>query len=240
MAAMPNMAAMASSCAKVGQLTALGPQGEAACAQGLNALRMASSMMPGGAPAACGGGTAPMAMPGAMPGMPGAMPGAMPGMPGAMPGAMPGMPGAAPGGAQGPLAIGGNVSNFGQRSVTPGFVPDPIDIPVVAGGNIEARALNLGDGCVGYVTRQPDFIVRLTGNSPSLRMYVTSDGDTTLLVNAANGSWHCNDDSYTGTNPTVDLPGATPGQYDVWIGSYQAGQTARGILHITELASNHP
>ena len=35
------------------------------------------------------------------------------------------------------LLIGGNRSNFGQRQVNPGFLPDPIDIPVVSGGNID-------------------------------------------------------------------------------------------------------
>ena len=143
-------------------------------------------------------------------------------------------------GAQAGLAIGGNRSNFGQRQVTPGFLPDPIDIPVVSGGAIDARGLGLGPGCVGYVTRQPDFIVRLAGNSSSLRMYVTSQADTTLIVNTATSQWRCNDDSYGGTNPSVDLPGSTAGQYDIWIGSYQSGVQARGVLHITELAGNHP
>ncbi len=143
-------------------------------------------------------------------------------------------------GAQAGLAIGGNRSNFGQRNVTPGFLPDPIDIPVVSGGSIDARSLGLGAGCVGFVTRQPDYIVHLAGNSPNLRMYVTSQADTTLLVNMANGSWRCNDDSFGGTNPTVELSGATGGQYDIWIGSYQAGVQARGVLHITELSGNHP
>ena len=143
-------------------------------------------------------------------------------------------------GAQAGLLIGGSRSNFGQRNITPGFLPDPVDIPVVSGGNIDARGLGLGAGCVGFVTRQPDYIVHLAGNSPSLRMYVTSTADTTLLVNTARSQWVCNDDSFGGTNPTVELPGSTPGQYDVWIGSYQSGVQARGVLHITELPGNHP
>ena len=142
--------------------------------------------------------------------------------------------------AQGGLTIGGRRANFGVRPVRPGFVPDPININVTSGGNLDARGMGLGAGCVGFVTAQPDVIVRLTGTSSNLRFYVTSQGDTTLLVNTGNGRWVCNDDSYGGTNPTVDIPNAPSGQYDIWIGSYRSGEPATGQLHITELNSNHP
>ena len=33
---------------------------------------------------------------------------------------------------------------------------------------------------------------------------------------------------------------AAAGQYDVWVGSFRQGTTARATLHITELAANHP
>lgn len=137
------------------------------------------------------------------------------------------------------LQIGGQESNFGAQTLRPGFLPDPVNVNVVSGGNLDARTLNLGPGCMGFVTRRPDYIVRMTGNSRSLRMYVTAPGDTTLLVNTGRGQWVCNDDSYGGTNPTVNLPNAGAGQYDVWVGSYQAGANIRGQLHITEL-DNHP
>jgi len=142
--------------------------------------------------------------------------------------------------AQGALQIGGNRANFGRRPVAPGFVPDPIVINLRSGGSIDARALGLGPGCVGYVTRQPDFIFNLSGRSPFLRIYVTSNSDTTVIVNAGDSHWHCNDDSFGGTNPTVDIANAPPGQYDVWVGSYQSGVQAPSQLHITELQSNHP
>jgi len=149
--------------------------------------------------------------------------------------------------AQGGLQIGGARANFGVRTLAPGFVPDPINIPIVSGGNIDARSLNLGPGCVGFVSATPDLIVRLSGPSATLRVYVVVPGargvsptDTTLLVNTARGGWRCNDDSYGGANPTVDLPNSTAGQYDIWVGAYQAGTQARGVLRITELNANHP
>lgn len=142
--------------------------------------------------------------------------------------------------AQAGLQVGGRRANFGRRMLRTGFVPDPVNVNIVSGGNINASALGLGTGCVGFVTAQPDFILTLRGTSSNLRFYVTAGSDTTLLVNTANGGWRCNDDSYGGTNPTVNVPNAGPGQYDVWVGSYRAGQQARGQLHITELDSNHP
>ena len=140
----------------------------------------------------------------------------------------------------GALQIGGRTANFGVRRVSPGFVPDPINVVVTSGGNIDTSSIGIGAGCRGFVTRNPDQIIRLTGTSANLRLYVTAPGDTTLLINDAAGRWHCNDDSYGGTNPTLDIENAGPGQYDVWVGSYRAGEMIRGVLHITELAANHP
>lgn len=145
-------------------------------------------------------------------------------------------------GAQGALLVGGSRANFGVLRLAPGFVPDPQRVAVVSGGALNTRAMGLGPGCVGWVTAQPDLIVRLSGPSANLRFYaVTTDGtDITLLVNANRGAWRCNDDSFGGTNPSVDLGSAPAGQYDVWVGSFRQGTTARATLHITELATNHP
>ncbi len=145
-------------------------------------------------------------------------------------------------GAQNGLLVGARRANFGVQRLAPGFMPDPKMVAVVSGGSIDARALGLGPGCVGWVTRQPDLIVQLTGPTASLRFYaVATDGtDVTLLVNTPVGAWRCNDDSFGGTNPTVDLGNGQPGQYEVWVGSFRQAQAARATLHITELARNHP
>ena len=138
--------------------------------------------------------------------------------------------------------MGGSASNFGRFAVTPGFLPDPHDQDVVSGGNLDVRGMNLGPGCLGFATAQPDYIMDLTDTSAFLRVYVTSDQgeDTTLVINDGRGNWHCNDDSYGGRNPSVDIPNAPAGQYDIWVGSYQAGVQAHGTLHITEIQANHP
>lgn len=142
--------------------------------------------------------------------------------------------------AQAGLTIGGSRANFGKKRLRPGFVPDPARVRIRSGGSIDARGLNLGAGCVGFVTQRPDYIVNLAGTSSNLRFYVVAEADTTLLVNTASGGWSCNDDSNGGHNPMVDVPNAGPGQYDIWVGSYRSGEIAPGTLFITELSSNHP
>lgn len=129
--------------------------------------------------------------------------------------------------------------NYGVRPLAPGFTPDPVTVPVVSGGALDARALSVGDGCVGFVTSQPDFNIQLSAADTFLRLYVTSDEDTTLIVNDAAGHWHCNDDA-SGHNPMVDLRNTPAGLINVWVGSYHAGAQAHAQLHVTELESNHP
>jgi hypothetical protein len=137
------------------------------------------------------------------------------------------------------LQIGSATPNFGTINMGPGFQPDPTSVNVTSGGAIDARQLGIGPGCIGWVTRQPDWVVNFSGTTGNLRFFVTGNTDTTLIVNAANGQWACNDDSFSTTSPTVDIPGAGPGHYDVWVGSYSQGNPAQAMLHVTEL-NNHP
>lgn len=142
--------------------------------------------------------------------------------------------------AQGRLALGGNDSNYGRRALAGGFSPDPSEVSIVSGGALDSSRMSLASGCVGFVTRKPDFILDYTQAANFLRFYVTATGDTTLLINDASGRWHCNDDSNGGTNPMVDIRNPPAGQYDIWVGSYEANANIRGELHITELQSRHP
>lgn len=143
--------------------------------------------------------------------------------------------------AQGTLSIGGSRAHFGTHSLSAGFMPDPKVIRVTSGGNLNVSRMGYGSGCRGYATSTPDAIVNYTGSSSSnfLRFYVQASGDTTLVINDATGTWHCNDDS-VGLNPMVSITNAPSGQYDVWVGSYQSGQQISGTLNVTELRSNQP
>jgi hypothetical protein len=50
-----------------------------------------------------------------------------------------------------------------------------------------------------------------------LRFYNIGGGDTGLVM--------------------VNIHGAPSGQYDVWVTSYQSGESIRGTLYVSELAS---
>ena len=147
--------------------------------------------------------------------------------------------------AQSRLLIGGSQSNYGRGSLSAGFMPDPFNVNITSGATasnaVHVNGLGLGPSCRGFATAQPDYILDLNAGS-FIRFYFTAQGrgDTTLVINDANGRWHCNDDSHGGLNPTVDINNPPSGQYDIWVGSYRAGTNISGQLHVTELRSNHP
>lgn len=113
------------------------------------------------------------------------------------------------------LQIGGTASNFGTHRLT-----STQTIRVRSGGDLNAGDMSLGSGCLGSTTAVPDAIIHWNGGD--IRFAVQAEGDTTLLINSADGSWHCNDDTH-GLNPEVLIRNAPRGQYDVWVGSYQNG-----------------
>lgn len=150
---------------------------------------------------------------------------------------------AVPGGrtlAQGGLRLGGAAANFGVFGLVGGFMPDPATYQVTSGGNIDASTLGLAPNCRGYVTAQPDVIVRYTSPRSWLRFYVRGAGDTTLVINDGSGRWWCSDDEGGNLNPMIDMTRPSGGQYDVWVGSYRSGEQIRGALFVTELTGNRP
>ena len=128
--------------------------------------------------------------------------------------------------------------NFGTVDLNPGFPDDPYTVEVISGGSINAGTIS-GD-CTGYISDAPD--VRLnygsgSGNLP-LILGAISGEDTTLVVNAPDGSWYCDDDGGADLNPMLRFNRPAAGQYDIWIGSYASGQNYDAQLVITELESS--
>lgn len=129
-------------------------------------------------------------------------------------------------------------------TLAPGFMPDPHTVNITAGGSLAVSGSNLtpanGGPCRGSVAGSaPDFRVNLSGNSNFLRFFVRSTADSTLIINAPNGQWHCQDDS-VGTNPVIDFNNAPAGQYDIWVGMFSATTAQPATLGITELSSVQP
>lgn len=142
--------------------------------------------------------------------------------------------------AQGGLRVSGNQSNYGARSLRPGFAAYPVAMRLGAERTTDVAPRRLGPDCVGLVTVEPDVIVRTTARLP-LRFAVRADGDTTLVVNTPDGRWRCDDNSGGGLNPRVDVPEGEPGQYDVWVGRRVAATAPlRAVLTVSQRPAGGP
>lgn len=133
--------------------------------------------------------------------------------------------------------------NYGTGEIVSGFEPDPQGLAMEAGGDIDISAY-LGGECAGFVTTNPDLELTYTGSSGGLlRFYFVADeagADTVLVINDPAGDWWCADDSFDGFDPTVDFLPALDGVYDIWVGTYTAGELIPGTLAVTEVDGNHP
>lgn len=133
-------------------------------------------------------------------------------------------------------AAGAGGSNFGTVTLTPGFAPDPATATGTSGGATDASTVN--DSCAGWIAATPDHLFVASGAFANLRIMAKSDADTTLVVQAPDGSYMCNDDGEE-LNPIVT--GAFPaGTYKVWIGSYEQGTNSRYTLGLSELDTVMP
>jgi len=124
---------------------------------------------------------------------------------------------------------------YGTVRLNAGFLPDPQVVNLTSGGSVAAS--NISSSCRGYIANAPD--VRLyydSGNYP-LIISVDSGSDTTLVVNAPDGRWYCDDDSGEGLNPSIRFNGPMSGRYEIWVGSYAAGNNASASLYISEVGS---
>ncbi|MFQ3567542.1 MAG: SH3 domain-containing protein [Aggregatilineales bacterium] len=128
---------------------------------------------------------------------------------------------------------------YGSVALSSGFVSDPYSVNVASGGPVNVSYL--GGGCTGFATSQPTFSVNYTtGGFTLLRFYFIGAGDTSMVVNAPNGAYFCNDDSFGTLNPTLDFNSPASGRYDIWIGSFFEGDSINGTLYVTEISANHP
>ena len=125
-------------------------------------------------------------------------------------------------------------ATYGEVVLRAGFNPDPYRVSVTAGGAIDAYAdTPLPAACVGNVADAPDFEVTYEAGRLPLVFRTLSSVDTTLIVNAPDGSWACDDDGYGDGDAQVRFDKPRTGTYDVWIGTFGGG-TANATLLITE------
>lgn len=123
-------------------------------------------------------------------------------------------------------------ANYGEEYLSAGFNDDPYTVSVTSGGELDASTL--GGQCTGMISRAPDFQLTYDAGSLPLTFGVSSYSDATLVINAPNGDWYCDDDSGGGTDPEVSFYRPESGVYDVWIGAFD-GDGGEAELFITEL-----
>ena len=122
---------------------------------------------------------------------------------------------------------------MGSMRSRPALPPAPATLNAVSGGDIDVTSLNLGENCLGYAASDPDFVIELTADFSRITFLIASEEDTTLIINAPNGSWACNDDT-NGLNPALVFHNARAGGYRVWIGSYADETYGESVLYISE------
>ncbi|MEA1940654.1 MAG: hypothetical protein U9P68_00250 [Pseudomonadota bacterium] len=125
-------------------------------------------------------------------------------------------------------------SNYGSAELTAGFAPDPYNVELMAGGDVDVNEA-LGRNCRGFATTAPDFDITYTPGDFDLYISATSGGDATLAVNAPDGSWWCDDDSAGSLNPGIRFDNPMEGRYDIWVGTYSEGAPEPATLHVSEL-----
>lgn len=126
---------------------------------------------------------------------------------------------------------------YGSVQLEAGFTPDPWSRDLQAGGSGEVDS-SLGSGCRGYVNYSaPDVDLYYEAGSLSLYIYAQSNSDTTLVINAPDGRWYCDDDSGDGLNPMVTFDNPQSGMYNIWVGVYSDAEVQPATLKISELGN---
>lgn len=86
--------------------------------------------------------------------------------------------------------------------------------------------LPTGFYCAGYTDiSAPDVVMTLDAGQPMVSVYARSDSDLTLAMLAPDGTWHCNDDAFE-LNPGISLTNAQPGDYRIWVGAFNPGESS--------------
>ncbi|WP_300543789.1 hypothetical protein [Maricaulis sp.] len=125
-------------------------------------------------------------------------------------------------------------SNYGSSALDAGFSPDPFNVDLTAGGDVDVN-MAIGQNCRGFATTAPDYDITYAAGDFDLYVSATSQGDATLVVNAPDGSWWCDDDSAGDLNPGIRFDNPMSGRYDIWVGTYSSGAPEEATLHISEL-----
>lgn len=99
-----------------------------------------------------------------------------------------------------------------------------------------ANSDNQGNLCAGFADTNPDHILTLESDFPSLTVTVDSGADTTLLIQGPNDNTvRCGQDiSRSNLDARVSGDGWQAGTYRIWVGSHDQGQRLDYTLTVQE------
>lgn len=128
------------------------------------------------------------------------------------------------------------LSQPAKVTIAPQFSPNPLQVEGVGGGDVAAPAIaGTGDTqtgpCSGFVTTNPDHVLKLTKFFNALNLQVESNEDTALIIKGPGGVW-CNDD-FDGKNPGISGQWQA-GDYSVWVSSYKKNHAPNYTLQVRE------
>jgi hypothetical protein len=127
--------------------------------------------------------------------------------------------------AQPTIAQESNFGSFGLNAKTRAAVVDG-----TTGGSTSLSAITTNldrneNQCFGFGDPRPDHILSLEKPIDRLKLLVNSRGtDTTLVIQAPDGSFLCADDFGNGKDAGLETANWQPGKYKLWIGTVRPGQ----------------
>lgn len=122
---------------------------------------------------------------------------------------------------------------YGEITLARGFQPSPYALQLLGGGRNNAADHLADPACRGYISEAPDYSIYLSEDMADLWFSLYSPAAMTLLINGADGRWHCSA-SDAGGDASISFDYALSGLYDVWVGSQDQGNYAASILFLTE------
>jgi hypothetical protein len=121
---------------------------------------------------------------------------------------------------------------YGTWNLVAASQPSEATVNLQSGGEIDASGL--GTPCTGFIANAPDYRVNYTPGGHPLTFTVTSQFDTTLVINGPDGRWYCDDDGGEGNQPLIRFGAPSGGQYDVWVGTYGEARLRSAQLRVSE------
>lgn len=116
-----------------------------------------------------------------------------------------------------------------------GFALDPFFVSLNGGGPVDASTLD--PGCTGWISERPVVQLNWSGHADFAEIFVYSDHNPSLVIQAPDGSYFCNNDTNDLLqDPTIEVTAPVTGTYNIWVGNIDNRGLIPGVLVLTSRA----